>query len=62
MNSSSNNKIAIWQQNPHISKGRVTVIGSRIERRFLRFMRETYGVFLVQNWYPWIPLENIEQA
>ena len=62
MNSSSDTEIAFWQRNPHICRGEETVMGSRIRRRFIRFLRKKYGIWWVRVNYPHILLANIEQA
>lgn len=60
LNSTSEIKYVAFQRHPGICRGEETLIGSRIRRRFIKFLREKYGLFWVLYNYPHLTKEQIE--
>lgn len=61
-NCSSEIKIALWQRSKAILGNSQTVFGSRIQRSLLRLLKRTNMIEEIQEMYPHIPIQNIEQA
>ena len=51
MNSTTAIEPVLWARHPGISRGREILYGHRLERRFIRYLRERFGVWWVAEQY-----------